>query len=523
MMVYGRKILEGAAGLLLVLLLLMLPSVQAYADNPFPEEMLNGAGSDGSIDQPVTDLPTDIGNPNITLSAGACQLLVNKNYTLRSNYSPDQLVYVSNYLKSASGIRISAEAGEALGKMITAMKAKGITDIYANSAYRDYSKQSTLFSNKVAQYRAQGYSEAKAKELAGQIVAPPGTSEHQTGLAIDFSTASLNYGLNNSFAATAAGKWLYENSWKYGFILRYPKDKTDVTGYSYESWHFRYVGAPHAEYITKNKLTFDEYIGELSRNGLLTYTLSDGNLYAVYYSNYDNSALLSGNVLAVSAAKAGTGDYLITTIQAENQLVDISGHWGEGYIRQLADTGIIVGYTDHTFRPNKNITKAELTTMVSRLLSLLTQGQENVEEEQNQQNDIVDPPLMFVDIADSDYYYQAVWICYNAGLLDPSLYTVAEDGTMLFAPGEIMRRKQVAVMLAGLFSEEEAEIDVLPAAAFPDMMGQEQNVIHAADLLVFCSIITGDNMGYFNPEGNITRAEICTIFSRIINHFTVTE
>ena len=87
----------------------------------------------------------------------------------------------------------------------------------------------------------------------------PGTSEHQTGLCLDFITAQMT-ALDTSFEETSAFEWLSKNAYRYGFILRYPKDKTEITGYSYEPWHYRYVGVDAAAAIWKNNLTLEEYL-----------------------------------------------------------------------------------------------------------------------------------------------------------------------------------------------------------------------------------------------------------------------
>ncbi|MEG1537065.1 MAG: D-alanyl-D-alanine carboxypeptidase family protein [Clostridiales bacterium] len=496
----GKLILVGG---MLALLWLLFSANPAFAvgdsqQTAYDKQPINSIG--------ITE--NDRMKPPMSKPVSAYQILVNKTYMLDASYAPDDLVPLSAYVRSAAGIKMRKEAAEALGRMVDDLEKAGMRDIYANSAYRDYAKQKSLYTHKIATYTADGYQQEQAAALAGQWVAAPGTSEHQTGLAVDFSTATLKYGLNNNFATTAVGKWLKENSWRYGFVLRYPKDKTDVTGYAWESWHFRYVGAPHAEYITANALTLDEYQSKLREHGFLSYTAADGQLYTVYYSPYDSGNLFGSALTGISLARAGLGDYLLTTVQPPGALLDIVGHWGETYIRQLVETGVVMGYADHTFLPDANISKAELTTMLSRLLVLL----ENPAAVSYQVNE----PFVFADCKETDYYYQAIWICYTAGLLDISLYQDNHDGTAVFFPGEIMRRKQVAMMLAGLFSLENANQD---KNCFPDIGNLDHKVAVAINSLAERGILTGDARGNFNPENNITRAEICTIFSRILSDF----
>ena len=116
-----------------------------------------------------------------------------------------------------------------------------------------------MFDNQVEKWKKQGYSEDEAKIEAGRLVAVPGTSEHQLGLALDIVDISYQI-LDEKQEDTPAQQWLLENSWKYGFILRYPKDKTDITKISYEPWHYRYVGEKAAKEIFDRKICLEEYL-----------------------------------------------------------------------------------------------------------------------------------------------------------------------------------------------------------------------------------------------------------------------
>ena len=141
------------------------------------------------------------------------------------------------------------------------MRAEGLSPLICSS-YRTNEKQQTLYSNQVNGYLAQGYSQAKAEEEAGKWVAVPGTSEHQTGLAADIVDMSYQI-LDEKQEDTPVQKWLMENSWKYGFILRYPSDKSDITGIHYEPWHYRYVGKETAKEIYEKGVCLEEYLEEL--------------------------------------------------------------------------------------------------------------------------------------------------------------------------------------------------------------------------------------------------------------------
>ena len=165
-------------------------------------------------------------------------VLCNKYHKLKSDYVPD-LVSLDGY----GGGQMEKMAAEYFKKMSDAAKKDGVK-IYNVSGYRDYKLQAGLYEKYVAQ---------DGKEKADTYSARPGTSEHQTGLATD-----INY-VGSSFENTDAFRWLSKNSYKYGFILRYPKGKEHITGYKYEPWHFRYVGEEVAKIIYEEDITFDEY------------------------------------------------------------------------------------------------------------------------------------------------------------------------------------------------------------------------------------------------------------------------
>lgn len=130
------------------------------------------------------------------------------------------------------------------------------------SPYRDLEYQKVLFDRKIRFYMNRGMSYMEAYQLGSRIVAVPAASEHRLGLALDIvSDTYIN--LDEGFANTPAGKWLAENSYKYGFILRYPKGKEDITGIDYEPWHFRYVGVDAATVITERGITLEEFWDEL--------------------------------------------------------------------------------------------------------------------------------------------------------------------------------------------------------------------------------------------------------------------
>ncbi len=144
-----------------------------------------------------------------------------------------------------------SRAVDALKDFIAAARAEGLS-VVINSSYRDYNTQKYLFERKVGQYGGD-------RAVAATIVAPPGTSEHQTGLCADI-TDRYYESKGASLENTALFQWMNAHCAEYGFILRYPKDKQDVTGIIYEPWHFRYVGTESAQYIMEHGLCLEEYL-----------------------------------------------------------------------------------------------------------------------------------------------------------------------------------------------------------------------------------------------------------------------
>ena len=172
-------------------------------------------------------------------------ILVNKYIYLPEDYIPNNLITISNDFSSSTR-QLVYEAKEAFEKMATAAKEQGYT-IRAISAYRSYEYQKGLYDS---------YVKKDGTESADRYSARPGYSEHQTGLVVDIDNIKTDF---NNFENTEEFKWMEENAQNYGFILRYPKGKEDITGYDYESWHYRYVGETIATFIKNNNLTFDEY------------------------------------------------------------------------------------------------------------------------------------------------------------------------------------------------------------------------------------------------------------------------
>lgn len=180
-------------------------------------------------------------------------VLINKQHPIPDDYS-----FTLGKIKG--DMQCDERVLEPLFAMLQAAKSDGVTLVIC-SPYRDMKKQEVLFERKVNKYMAKGYSYLEAYKITSETVTVPGASEHQIGMAFDFISndyRTLDYG----FANCDAGKWLKEHSFEYGFILRYPYNKMDITGIDYEPWHFRYVGVEAATLIMHENITLEEFTND---------------------------------------------------------------------------------------------------------------------------------------------------------------------------------------------------------------------------------------------------------------------
>lgn len=177
--------------------------------------------------------------------------LVNFENTIPKDWKVD-LVQLNN------GQSVDRRIYDDLIAMLQAAKSEGLNPLICSS-YRTNEKQEQLYQNKVSEYLSQGYSKVEASDKAAFWVARPGTSEHQLGLAVDI-VSTKNQHLDRSQENTVEQQWLIQNSWKYGFVLRYPTNKNSITGVGYEPWHYRYVGKEHAKKINELGVCLEEYV-----------------------------------------------------------------------------------------------------------------------------------------------------------------------------------------------------------------------------------------------------------------------
>ncbi|MGB4440146.1 MAG: M15 family metallopeptidase [Sedimentibacter sp.] len=194
------------------------------------------------------------GVKNIVANPEAYDALVNKKNNLDDTYVPDDLVSlddVPTVLKNPEVNQLREDAYIALKELFAAAKDEAEYELYARSGYRSYYTQDALYKSYVSN---------NGQAAADKYSAKPGQSEHQTGLAMDITCEALNYLLDDTFGDTEEGKWVSENAHRFGFIVRYPKRKEDITGYLFEPWHIRYLGIELATKVYESGLTLEEYL-----------------------------------------------------------------------------------------------------------------------------------------------------------------------------------------------------------------------------------------------------------------------
>ncbi|WP_419885384.1 M15 family metallopeptidase [Paenibacillus sp. B-A-8] len=228
----------------------------------------DGNSAEGGITEPVVANPsnsTDPSDPSESDNGGkgnstddsfkepdSIAVMVNKQYGLPDNYKPSDLVYPDvrfTFKEKIEKRMMRKEAAEALEKLFAGAEEDGIY-LAGVSAYRSKETQTRLFNR---------YVEKDGEELARTYSAVPGYSEHQTGLAIDVSGSDGKCAAESCFGGTKEAEWLAQHAAEYGYIIRFPEGKQDITGYKYEPWHIRFVGKDIATYIAEKGITLEEY------------------------------------------------------------------------------------------------------------------------------------------------------------------------------------------------------------------------------------------------------------------------
>lgn len=245
------------------------PEEDKKEEKPEKDEKEEKPAEDEKDEEPKQEEPTvnnTVTTLDYTTKAGIEAILndpymifVNRDNRVSKDFVPSDMVAYDG------GYKLNRTCSEALKKLTNAGRKAGYNYILY-SGYRSYSSQYNKYYNKIAYWEDQGYSNEKAIELTNQYYAPPGASEHHTGLAADVCIPSIvnKYAcLHENYDQTAEFKWFAAHAHEYGFILRYPKGGESITGYNYEPWHFRYVGVEIATDIYNRGITMEEYVADL--------------------------------------------------------------------------------------------------------------------------------------------------------------------------------------------------------------------------------------------------------------------
>lgn len=193
--------------------------------------------------QPQKEIASNINDWNL--------ILVNKDNPIPDNYKPEVTIVEENF-------KVDTRIKDAALQMLTDARNQGLSPVIC-SAYREPDYQKMLFNKKVKEYKRQGYSQSRAEEQAALWVTIPGTSEHEIGLSLDIVSKEYQI-LDEKQESTDVQKWLMEHCYEYGFILRYPTNKKDITKINYEPWHYRYVGVENAMFMKEKGFCLEEYI-----------------------------------------------------------------------------------------------------------------------------------------------------------------------------------------------------------------------------------------------------------------------
>lgn len=416
---------------------------------------------------------------NATIGISDTILLVNKEHHVDPGCSPTETINLCDYIPSyKNNLPMQKEAGEKFVEMYNAMKNDGIKNLKIISGYRSYYTQQTLSLDKTKLYRNQGFDYNTAYNKAAVIVAPPGTSEHQTGLAIDVST---NSSLTESFAYTGAGKWLRSNSYKYGFILRYDHTKTDITKFIYEPWHFRYVGIPHAQIMYEKGWCLEEYIEYLKNINYIQHRLDNGYLYEI--ARQTSVPDCTEEIIGVSSDN--TGAYIITKYLKFDPMRYVYGHWSEGSVKYMIENNY-ASFDDYVF-PDKPISRAEFVNLLYFI----------DKEAQKHYNGFIDVP--------EDYIYaKQIKSAYEKGIISGS--------GSCFYPDRHITRQEASHILSSLLNKKEiVYIEFSDTAKISSWAFQDVQKLAAAD------IINGYSDNTFRPNTEILWSEAIQMIYKIVS------
>lgn len=484
------------------------------------------------MDRPRYENSIPVADPNTQ------DVLVNQYHTLGADYAPE-LVPLSSDYTLASHDYLQPEAYQWFIRMANAARNEGLT-LRSVSAYRSYATQSALYEK---------YVKRDGVTAADRYSARPGSSEHQTGLALDINVAGTRYHFEN----TSEYQWLLENCWDYGFILRYPSDKTHITGYIYEPWHYRYVGIELAQQIRESGLTYDEFVARqpVEKHAVPTPPSFNVDGQSVEFSSLfhmDGTWYLSVNDVAQALGWSCIWTDSVLTITAPHTSFSLSCsdtslpctvHEGQLYMEltdlleflQLSswqkdntlllstlpvaegwtftdvlpyhpwyaavcyvwEQNLFSGTNAHTFAPDLSMTRGMAVTVLRKL-------------------DPKSPhtrPSLFSDVADSAWYAPGVSWAASAGIVDGY-----PDG--LFRPDQELTRQEAAQILFAftLHMGRAVSYYTLPTR-IPDVDQVADWAQTAFSWAYRNQLLLLRNGGMLAPDAPITRAEMAHAISQL--------
>lgn len=262
---YAQR-LRFLAGLLLAML--FFTGCTTNDDEPAISQQNSSTSNHSGESQATSKAAVDEDEPKVIVTPTASSTDWNLVLVNRENQLAGEIA-MELYL-TESGYQIDSRIKDPYLALMEAGKAAGM-DFTMISGYRSIEQQQANYDVNYQNYLASGFSEEEARAKTEEYIALPNASEHTTGLAVDITSTALanqegNSGLLPNLENYPEGLWLKENAPKYGFVLRFPKSKEDITGINFEPWHFRYVGVENAVYMTEQNLTLEEYIAILKQN-----------------------------------------------------------------------------------------------------------------------------------------------------------------------------------------------------------------------------------------------------------------
>lgn len=402
------------------------------------------------------------------LSDSGLLWLVNFDHSIPSDYTPSGL-------RGFSGTQqqLRSDAAVAMDQLLSAMKSVGYT-ARLQSGYRSYATQNYLFTTRLKKRQAQGMSYDEAHRATRLYTAVPGTSEHQLGLAMDFST---NGTLSESFSQTPVGQWLSANSWRYGYILRYRPDKQSLTQIGSEPWHFRYVGIPHAQIMYKRGWCFEEYIAHLKETGFLSISVGED-----VYEIHRTAEVPSGYSNVVDCSRDNAGGWIVTVCRPKDPWSEIRGHWSEPAFRSLLTDAAIASI--ETIEPDQPISRGQFAFLYA---SILEPAQENAPA--------------FSDVSADSPYAQAIRTVAAAGFMRGSRGS--------FSPQRTISRQEAAVSIAAAIPGQD-----LAYLTYSDTSSIAGWAFQSVQKLSFHGIMQGSGNA-FRPKDPLTWGQAAVLIHQL--------